>query len=125
MKLLLLDQFSDLGGAQQVLLELLPSIRARGWSATVGMPGDGPMFARVRELGFDTERIDCGPYGSGRKSLGDVARFAASTPRLASQIRRLAMVDLIYVNGPRLLPAVALARPAAPVVFHAHSYLPP
>src|ERR1051326_471109 len=32
MKLLLLDQFSDQGGAQQALLELLSGIRERGWS---------------------------------------------------------------------------------------------
>src|SRR5207249_2164311 len=67
MKLLLLDQYSELGGAQQVLLELLPALRARGWSATVAIPGDGPMFDRVRALGFETARIDCGPYRSGRK----------------------------------------------------------
>jgi hypothetical protein len=118
MNLLLLDQFSDLGGAQQALLELLPTIRARGWNATLGLPGDGPLFERARALGFHTERIDCGPYRSGRKTPGDLARFAVSTPRLARQIRRIANVDLIYVNGPRLLPAVALARLSAPVVFH-------
>ena len=33
--------------------------------------------------------------------------------------------DLVYVNGPRLLPAAALARLRVPVLFHAHSCLPP
>jgi glycosyltransferase involved in cell wall biosynthesis len=128
MNLLVLDQFSDLGGAQQVLLELLPAFQARGWKALVGLPGAGGLFTRIRMMGFETERIDCGPYQSGRKSLADLARFAADTPRLARQIRRLARraeADLVYINGPRLLPAAAAAGLDSPAVFHAHSYLAP
>jgi glycosyltransferase involved in cell wall biosynthesis len=128
MRLLLLDQFSDPGGAQQVLLETLPAIRERGWHAVVAMPGDGEMFARVRAQGFKTARVQCGPYRSGRKSAADVFRFLVGTPLLAMQIRRLAkqaQADLIYVNGPRLLPGVALARGNTPVLFHAHSFLFP
>ena len=30
-------------------------------------------------------------------------------------------IDLIYVNGPRLLPAAAMAARGRPVIFHAHS----
>ena len=128
MRLLLLDQFSDPGGAQQVLLELLPAIRERGWKALVGLPGEGEMFQRVRALGFEAERVDCGPYASGRKSATDLARFLMGTPRMARQIEEMASrveVDLVYINGPRLLPAAARARLSPPVLFHAHSYLRP
>jgi glycosyltransferase involved in cell wall biosynthesis len=128
MRLLVLDQFSDPGGAQWCLLDLLPAIRRRGWQALVALPGTGELFERVRALGFETARVDCGPYSSGRKSLGDVARFLAETPGAARQIRRLAgdlQADLVYINGPRLLPAAALAGLRCPVVFHSHSYLPP
>jgi glycosyltransferase involved in cell wall biosynthesis len=128
MRLLLLDQFSDPGGAQQVLLELLAAIRERGWKALVGLPGEGEMFQRVRALGFEAERVECGPYTSGRKSATDLARFLKGTPRLARQIEEMASrveADLIYVNGPRLVPAAGRARLGAPVLFHAHSYLPP
>jgi glycosyltransferase involved in cell wall biosynthesis len=128
MRLLLLDQFSDLGGAQQALLELLPAIRRRGWSAVAGLPGDGELFGRLRDLGVAAERIRCGPYRSGDKSMADAARFAADTPVLAAQVRRLARESgaaLVYVNGPRLLPAAALAGLGVPVVFHSHSYLCP
>src|SRR5207253_3097779 len=58
----------------------------------------------------------------------DVARFAVGTPRLAWQIHRLAErlnADLVYINGPRLLPAAAMARLGRPVLFHSHSYLCP
>ena len=127
MRLLILDQFSDPGGAQQVLLELLPAIRRRGWHALVGLPGEGAMFASLHAVGADVEQISCGPFRSGPKSSADAARLLAQLPRLALQIRRLAArirPDLIYVNGPRLLPAVALARLRPPVLFHSHSYLP-
>jgi glycosyltransferase involved in cell wall biosynthesis len=125
MRLLLLDQFSDLGGAQQSLVELLPAMRQQGWDALVALPGEGELFARIRELGCATERIACGPFRSGRKSLADVARFLWQGPALGRHIAGTAQrwqADLIYVNGPRLLPAM----PAGwPVVFHAHSQLPP
>jgi glycosyltransferase involved in cell wall biosynthesis len=128
MRLLLLDQFSDLGGAQQVLLELLPAIRHRGWSAVIGLPGNGELFQGVRTLGFEAQRISCGPYRSGHKSPMDAARFAAGTPVLAAQVRRLAKrcgAQVVYVNGPRLLPGVALAGLNVPIVFHSHSYIFP
>jgi glycosyltransferase involved in cell wall biosynthesis len=125
MRLLILDQFSELGGAQQCLLDLLPAIRARGWQAWVGLPGNGAMLARIHEAGFETAALDCGPYTSGRKTVADLGRFLGETPRLARQIRELAdgiSADLIYVNGPRLLPAAAIAR--RPMVFHSHRIVP-
>lgn len=125
MKLLALDQFSDLGGAQQQLCDLVPAFRELGWQVIFGMPGDGEMFQRVREAGFGAVRIACGPYGAGRKSARDALRFAWQMPRLRRELGRMAEalgVDLIYCNGPRLLAALPAGVPA---VFHAHSYLPP
>jgi len=124
MRLLILDQFSDPGGAQQALVDLLPAVRGRGWDALIGMPGAGPLFEQIGALGFETAQIDCGPYGSGRKSVADALRFIAGARRLARQARQLARrirADLVYVNGPRLLPAVAGM--SVPVVFHSHSYV--
>jgi glycosyltransferase involved in cell wall biosynthesis len=123
MRVLLLDQFSEPGGAQRMLLDLLAAMRSRDWPAAVALPGDGPLFDSVRSLGFQALRIDCGPYRSRRKSVADLGRFATGIPRLAAQIRVLAAQfepDLVYINGPRLLPAAALARLGKPVLFHAH-----
>jgi glycosyltransferase involved in cell wall biosynthesis len=128
MRLLLLDQYSELGGAQRCLLDLLPAIAARGWNALVGIPGQGEVYIRVRKFGFDVEPIHCGPYESGRKSARDMARFVRDTPTLAREIRDLAVriqADVVHINGPRLLPASALARLNRPVVFHTHSYVGP
>jgi len=119
---LLLDQFSELGGAQRMLLDLLPAISDRGWTAALAAP-PGELCDRTRALGFCAVPILCGPYSSGRKSAPDLWRFAFETPRMARRIRELAAQfnpGLVYINGPRLLPAAALARLTPPVLFHAH-----
>jgi glycosyltransferase involved in cell wall biosynthesis len=91
----------------------------------VALPGDGELFQRARDAGFQTEQIDCGPYRSGSKSASDAARFIMDTVRLAGRVQQLARgMDLIYVNGPRVLPGAALASMPARMVFHAHSLLP-
>jgi glycosyltransferase involved in cell wall biosynthesis len=126
-KILVLDQYSQLGGAQACLLTGLEAMRAGGWPVAVGLPGNGPLFCRARELGCATFVINCGPLSLGNKSLADATRFLIQTPRLARKIRSHAHdfgPDLVYVNGPRLLPAVPLAALRVPVLFHAHSYLP-
>ena len=124
MKILLLDQFSEPGGGQRMLIETLTAIRQRGWSAVVALPGDGEIVQRAADLGFPVERIDCGPFSSGTKSLADVAHFITGLLRLSRQIRSLALsADLVYINGPRLLPAAALANVRVPVLFHSHTAL--
>jgi glycosyltransferase involved in cell wall biosynthesis len=124
MRVLFLDQYSDLGGAQRMLLDLLSAVQARGWHAALGLPGNGDFVDRARKRGAGVFAIPCGAYSSGHKSAADLWRFQAETPRLAVRIReeveRFAP-DLVYLNGPRLLPAAALARVGRPVLFHAHS----
>ncbi|MEO8657525.1 MAG: glycosyltransferase family 4 protein [Bryobacteraceae bacterium] len=120
MRILLLDQFSELGGGQLCLLDLAPALLERGWRVRAILPGDGEGARRFRALGIPVDYVDCGPYHSGRKTLVDTLRFVTDS---ISTSRRLPAADLIYVNGPRLLPAVALARPTCPVLFHAHSCL--
>jgi glycosyltransferase involved in cell wall biosynthesis len=119
MHILFVDQFSELGGAQQCLLDLLPALFERGWKATLAAPGDGPLARRVVDVGAKFQPIRCGPFGIGRKTLADVLRFAGQLPGLQRQIQHLPG-DLIYINGPRLLPAAPSDRP---VIFHCHNYL--
>ena len=125
MNILCLDQFGELGGAQRCLLDLLPAFTARGYGVHLAAP-PGELLERARLHGT-ADPIQCGPYTSGRKTAGDMLRFARQMPRLAEEIRALSRrhhADLIYVNGPRLLPAVARARDqGAPVLFHSHSLL--
>ncbi len=127
MNILFLDQFSDLGGAQRCLLELLPAIRERGWQAHVAAPGDGALRERATAAGATYHQIRCGPYESGGKSIADMLRFARQLPQLAKQIAELARdcgAELVYVNGPRLLPPARVGlRGSIPLIFHCHSHL--
>jgi glycosyltransferase involved in cell wall biosynthesis len=69
-----------------------------------------------------------GSFTSGRKPTLEILRFGLETPRLARHISHLAgesRADLLYVNGPRVLPAAAWAARKAgrPLLFHCHSHL--
>jgi glycosyltransferase involved in cell wall biosynthesis len=122
--LLILDQFNQLGGAQRCLLDLLPAFHAVGYMTHVAVPGDGPLADRARSSGAIVHRIPCGAYASVKKRWIDAARFGVDLPRQALRIASLVSkhgIDLIYVNGPRLLPAAAIAARGRPVIFHAHS----
>lgn len=127
MKILFLDQYSELGGAQQTLLDTVEAVLRGGWQAYVLLPGDGALVGKLRSLGVPVGRIPSGPYRSGSKSAVDSMRFAMDLKkqvRAISDLTAQGAYDLIYVNGPRLVPAAALAsRGRAKVVFHAHSHV--
>lgn len=127
MNILFLDQFSVLGGAQQCLLDLLPALDQKGWSARAAVPCGGPLVGILRSRGMRVEELPSGAYRSGRKSAADLLQFAADVPRQAAAIGALldeSPADLVYVNGPRLLVAAALAaRRRAPILFHAHHFV--
>jgi glycosyltransferase involved in cell wall biosynthesis len=124
MNVLFLDQFSELGGAQKCLLDLLPEIEERGWRASVALPGDGPLVKLLRARNIQVHSIHCGPYRSGRKGIADMLRFTRDLRRQVTVLSPLNF-DLLYVNGPRLLAGAALAYgDRAPVLFHAHSRIP-
>jgi glycosyltransferase involved in cell wall biosynthesis len=123
-RMLVLDQYDQLGGAQRCLLNLLPAFTAAGLTTHLAIPGDGPLAAGARAHGAAVHAIPCGPYHSVQKGWTDAARFAYDLPRQALEIQSLVRrhnIGLIYVNGPRLLAGAALAAFGRPLVFHAHS----
>jgi glycosyltransferase involved in cell wall biosynthesis len=127
MNILFLDQYSDLGGAQRCLLDLLPAVRKHGWQAHLAAPGNGELRDRALAHGAIFHQVHSGPYQSGGKSKEDLFHFARELPALTREIAQLANqfhADIVYVNGPRLLPAACLAlRDCLPLIFHCHSFL--
>ncbi len=125
--ILCLEQFSNLGGGQLALVDLLPAFRDRGANVRVALPGgDGPLATKLRGLDFAVDTLPLSPYSNGRKTLLDAARYALELPVLHRAIHRLLAlhrVDLLYVNGPRLLPAASLAarQTSVPLLFHCHN----
>ncbi len=127
MKILALDQFSETGGAQLGFLATLDAIEQRGWQAHAALPRGGPLIGLLRARSLPVREIPCGPYRSGTKTAADSIRFLRDLCRQMRAIRRQmreADFDLVYVNGPRLLPAIALTVPKrVPILFHAHSQI--
>ena len=126
MNVLLVDQFSDPGGAQLCLRDLLPGMLERGWRPQLMIPGEGMLFQAARELGVPAHRLPLTAYTCGRKTIRDVMRFAVDLPRAMGAVRRVVRdsnIDLVYVNGPRVLPAALGC--GCPVVFHSHNLLGP
>ncbi len=127
MKILFLDQFSVLGGAQLCLLDVVDAVKKDGWRAHIALPGDGPLGQLMRSRGVEVHRIPCGPYRSGSKSFTDFVKAPLDIwqqKRIISGLINGHQFDLAYVNGPRLLPAAALAaRDRVPLLFHAHNRL--
>ena len=122
MNILFLDQFGELGGAQRCLLDLVDGMEPGALYAA--LPGKGPLSDALEKKGVRVYELPRLEYSSGRKSAMDVLRYTMDTQRLTPRIRSIIdthAVDLVYVNGPRLLPAAAMA--SKNFVFHAHSYL--
>jgi glycosyltransferase involved in cell wall biosynthesis len=129
MNILCIDQYGDLGGAQRMLLELLPWFSARGWNPYVASPdGSGSFLCKVREMGYGAGSFEFGRYSKIRKPATEMVRYLRESYHLAKQlshwIHALA-IDLVYVNGPRVLPPASLAarRSSIPLVFHCHNRL--
>src|SRR5215207_5965888 len=106
MRIAIVDQFGEIGGAQRCLLDLLPAFLARGWQVAGGTPA-GQMLDRLREMCEVVRELPCGPFSSGQKTAADVARMIW---QVGFQCRRINAIsrgaDVIYANGPRILPAV-------------------
>jgi glycosyltransferase involved in cell wall biosynthesis len=123
-RIVFLDQFSEFGGAQLCLRDVLEEVSRLGWQAEVMAPGAGPLLDFARDRGFAVQNLTITRYSNGRKTASDFLRFGVDTARNASMLRRVLRerpAELIYVNGPRLLPVVSGIR--APVLFHSHSLL--
>ncbi len=126
--ILCVDQFSNLGGGQRSLLDMLPAFSERGWQASVAIPGDGPFPEMVRSRGYRTHTFACGSYASQKKPLAQLLKYSLELPNLVDSLAQLVdanEIGLLYVNGPRLVPPSAWVswRKGIPLVFHCHNRL--
>lgn len=128
MKVLFVDQYSQLGGAQQCLLDVLAAAVSAGWRAELCLPEPGPLEQSARALGAEVFFEPFWSYSATRKTLSETPRYVGESVRLARALQSRIKADppnLLYVNGPRLLPAAAWAarRTRTPLIFHCHSRL--
>ena len=88
MNVLLLDQFSDVGGAQRCLLVCCRLCKFAAGVPWWLRPGKEICSERAQAAGAIVKHVSCGPYSIGRKTAGDIFRFARQQPRLKRQISR-------------------------------------
>jgi len=142
-RILYLNPFGGLGGAERALVDLIAGIRKAkpDWRLDLISSSDGPFPARARTLGIDCRVL---PFpgllartGDSDESRGNAlgrlsqlghlcATGLVSTgyiARLRAEVRRL-RPDLIHTNGFKMHVAGALSRPAGvPVLWHVRDYV--
>ena len=125
--ILILEQQSWCGGAQRVLDVVLRSIE-QDFEPVVAFPERGPFSAALQARHIETLTLPLGKYPPGRKSYRDMMAFALRTlfctVKIASIIHRK-RISLVYINGPRCLPAGVAAAwlMRRPSLFHLHLIL--
>jgi glycosyltransferase involved in cell wall biosynthesis len=126
-RILILEQQSWSGGAQRVLDVVLRSIE-QDFEPVVAFPEKGPFSAALQERHIETPTLPLGQYPPGKKSYRDMMAFALRTlfctAKIASIIHRK-RISLVYINGPRCLPAGVTAAwlMRRPSLFHLHLIL--
>lgn len=127
-KILCVDQYSTIGGGQKSLLDLVPAFEESGWGVVAAIPDGGPFCTTLRARGTVVHMLPEQRYASLRKPVRQLIRYAASFPRLAGAIQSIVdadKIDMLYVNGPRMLPPAAwvACKVRIPLVFHCHNRL--
>lgn len=123
-KILFLEQQSWLSGAQRVLQTVLDAT-VEDFDPIVAFPNDGPFRRMLEGLKVQTLTYPLGLYQTGQKSRSEMLRFALQSVLCAFKLTRIIQshdVGLVYINGPRCLPAGVLAAyiTGRPTLFHLH-----
>lgn len=127
MKILFVEQFAQLGGAQRCLLDLMPAMVEAGHAPCAIIPAaePSPLRQELEAIGVACAEYPAMRYASGKKTLRDHLAFAAHGRTLRRRIEETldrVRPDVVYVNGPRPLPAaVHASRGRLPVLFHCHN----
>jgi glycosyltransferase involved in cell wall biosynthesis len=140
MRVMFLSASGQLGGAETSLLEILASLRQAepSWPLLLLAAAEGPLNQRAAALGVNTVTL---PFPqsiarlgeSGAAASGGWAGFAArllmAVPSAATYLGRMRAAirdfepDVLHSNGFKMHVLGAFARPAPPLVWHAHDYL--
>ena len=109
-KVIFLDQYGQLGGGQQILLELVSAALANNFSVEVLLPA-GPCADQLEGAGVAVRRIPSCTLTQGRKKIADILQISVHSLAVFLQNAGvLRSADLIYVNGNRLLLVAMLAQ---------------
>lgn len=144
-KLLIISQTTEIGGAERCILDLIHAVRTSrpAWAVTLLLPGAGPLSEELARSNVECIAL---PWPRGLESLGDgsfrwnegrlgtlralVGAGAATTPALARYAWRLRKTlaqvapTIVHTHGVKAHLVGSLARPAsARLVWHSHDYV--
>ena len=146
MRVVYLNSSGQLGGAENILLDLLTSLRAAEptWPLHLIAAEDGPLVARARAIGVETTVLE---FPAALARLGDAAasgvvngtklsrgklgrKLLESAPATLEYVRSLRRVlktlqpDAIHTQALKMHVLGLWARPrGVPVVWHVHDYV--
>lgn len=126
--MLCLDQYGSVGGGQRSLLDLMPAFSQSGWNVRAAVTGDGPLNDALCRNGCPTYSLGARAYSSTKKRPLEILQYARELPGIAMTLQTIfenENIDLLYVNGPRLVPPAAWIsrKTKVPLVFHCHNRL--
>lgn len=124
-KILFLEQFSEIGGGQTVLLSILESLDRNKYIPIVALPKDGPLSKKLRQMNIDYFIYPLGEYSLGRKNVFEIISYFINSIRsifvINRQIKRQ-NIKVIYANATRtFFPGTISAKlNKIPIVWHLH-----
>lgn len=124
-RVMVLDQYEDLGGGQTVFLQVIDALQSGGLEVAAAFPHGGPLEQVIRKRFGDAVeclRIPDLRLDAATGTVGKVAAMAARSARLLGLLPALRSSDFVYVNGPRLFPVfLALSTLVrSRFVYHVH-----
>ncbi len=125
MRILCLEQFSTCGGAQRCLLDLIPFLHGKGCELEAILPAGGTLGETLQNMGVVVRVFQGADLSRNKKRVRELLPYWSSTVQVHRALRdaiRAHRPDLLYVNGPRYLPAAAwiASGEKIPLLFHAH-----
>lgn len=114
--ILFCSHVTELGGAEQVLLDLFGALDRSDLSPHLACPDDGPLAAKARSLGVPVHRSPMGGRSPWRKALS-LPRAALALRRLAAELGCRTLVANSMIAG---YAAVLAQHRALRAVWHVH-----
>lgn len=127
-KILILEQFSHLGGGQMVLIEVIQALTQVGYDCVVGVPNQGQLTERLNFLNVEWFIYPLGNYSFGRKTLGDYIKYIGNSIKSIIYVWKLCRSQrpaLIYGNAPRTFAIASIVGWLLniKVVWHLHLHI--
>jgi glycosyltransferase involved in cell wall biosynthesis len=124
--ILFVDQYSNMGGGQTVLLAMIESCLDHGWYVTLLAPGRGNLEKRlVEQFGSRVNFVDLYEMkmNSGRKTIGDIFKLIRGSLAVLKHIALIRSHNVVYINGARLFPIFGLLARYLSKKFFFHVHL--